>query len=92
MEKIKFIELGYYHPSNANWSYRIHLVIDGTGARLYRENFGGDYRAMKKMREAGYEVEKIIAGRGTGVEYRWRDVKDLLDIEIYDGRNYGENK
>lgn len=91
-KNINFIEVGYYHPSNANWSYRVHMVIDDTGARLYRETFGGDARAKSKLIEAGYSVETLHAGKGSGVEYKWRDVKDLLDIEDYDGANYGGNK
>ena len=88
--KITTIELGYYHPSNANWSYHIHLVIDDTGARLYRETFGGDYQMRETMKAAGYQVDQLSAGKGSGVEYKWRDVKDLYDIENYAGKNWGE--
>lgn len=88
--KITTIELGYYHPSNANWAYRVHLVIDDSGARLYRETFGGDSRMRETMKVAGHEVEQLSAGKGTGVQYRWKDIKDLDDIESYKGLNWGE--
>ena len=88
--KIQTIELGYYHPSNANWSYGVHLVIDKSGARLYRETFGGDSRMRETMKAAGYEVEELSAGRGSSVEYKWRDIKDIPDIENYKGLNWGE--
>ena len=75
--------IGYYHPSNANWSYRIHGIIDNTGARLYRETFGGDSRLYRQLEESGKEVQKLYFGNGSGVEYKWKDIKDLLDIESY---------
>ena len=80
MEKIKIIELGWYHPSNANWSYGIYLVVDETGARLYRETFGGDSRLLLQLGEKG---EKLSAGKGSDVQYKWKDIKDLPDIESY---------
>lgn len=75
--------IGYYHPSNANWSYRIHGIIDKTGVRLYRETFGGDSRLVERLKKDGIEVEKLYFGKGSGVEYKWKDIKDLLDIENY---------
>jgi len=75
--------IGYYHPSNANWSYGIHGIIDKTGARLYRETFGGDSILFKQLEEKGAEVQKLYFGKGSGVEYKWKDIKDLLDIESY---------
>jgi len=85
---ITITELGYYHPSTANWSYRIHLIIDKTGARLYCETFGGDSRLIKELEKRSIKVEKLSAGKGTGVQYRWKDIKDLLDIESYTGQNW----
>jgi len=87
-KEIVFIELGYYHPSNANWSYRIWLIIDKTGARLYRETFGGDYRCIEKLNKNGFSAGKMNAGKGSGVEYKWKDIKDLKDIEDYQGINW----
>ena len=81
-------DLGFYHPSNANWSYGIHLIVDETGTRLYRDTFGGDTRAIAKLEKNGFEVKKLYAGKGSGVAYKWRDIKDLLDIESYTGKNY----
>lgn len=89
--KITFVELGYYHPSNANWVYRVHLVIDKTGARLYKETFGGDSRAMEALQKAGFKTEKLSAGKGSGVQYKWGDIKDLFDIASYKGTNWGES-
>ncbi len=89
-EKIILTELGYYHPSNANWSYRIWLIIDETGARLYKETFGGDSRAIETLKKMGKKAEKMFAGKGTDVKYQWKDIKDLHDIEEYKGINLGE--
>jgi hypothetical protein len=89
MEKIEVIrDMGFYHPSNANWSFHIHLVIDKTGARLYKETFGGDDRMVRTMKAKGFNIESLYAGKGSGVEYKWKDCKDLLDIESYQGKNY----
>lgn len=90
MDKIQIVEMGFYHPSTANWSYGIHLIIDSTGARLYRETFGGDERAKHTLENLGFQVEKISAGKGSSVQYKWRDIKDLHDIENYQGINWGE--
>ena len=79
----KIIELGWYHPSYANWSYHIFMIIDKTGARLYRAVFGSEHGIAKK-----YSMEVLCAGKGSSVEYKWRDIKDLLDIESYTGKNW----
>jgi len=87
--KIQMIEnIGYYHPSNANWSYRTHIIIDATGARLYKETFGGDSRLMARLESEGHTVERLHIGKGGGVEAKHRDIKDLLDITSYSGKNY----
>ena len=78
------IDIGYYHPSNANWSYHIFMIIDATGARLYRSTFGGEHRTKAPL-------EFSHAGKGSSVEYKWRDIKDLLDIESYTGKNWPRN-
>lgn len=90
MEKITIVEgLGYYTPSNANWSWRTHLIIDKKGARLYKEQFGGDSRLRQRLEEEGYEVVRLYAGKGGGVQLRRKDIKDLLDIEAYQAhQNY----
>ena len=88
-ESITIIEdLGYYHPSNANWSYGIHMIIDKTGARLYKDTFGGDARIREQLVSKGYTVNRQYAGKGSGVAYKWKDIKGLLDIESYTGKNY----
>ena len=88
MAKIKIIgELGYYHPSSANWNYHIFMIIDKTGARLYRATFGGEKR-LKLFKDKMEKIEYLYAGKGSGVEYKWRDIKDLPDIEYYNGKNY----
>ena len=80
--------VGFYHPSNANWSYRTHIIIDNTGARLYKENFGGDSRLRARLEEEGYNVKRLYLGKGSGVECKYKDIKDLLDIESYASKNY----
>lgn len=81
-------DVGYYHPSNANWSYHIHILIDATGARFYRDTFGGDRRMIEKFESQGYEIEKLYAGKGSNTQYKWSEVKHFNDIENYDGKNY----
>lgn len=86
MQKVKVIETGYFHPSNANWSYHIFMVIDKTGARLYSATFGGERRI--KLADKKFTVEYLSAGQGSGVEYKWKDIKKLPDIEFYNGKNW----
>ena len=81
--KTTIIETGYQHSKSNNWSYHIFMVIDKTGARLYKSAFGGEER-MKVKRE------KLSAGAGSNVEYKYKDIKDLYDIENYNGYNWGE--
>ena len=88
--QVVYMELGYYNPSNANWSYGIWLVIDYTGAKLYRETFGGDYRMKEKLENKGYTVKQLHVEQGSSVQYKWRDIKDLQDIEDYEGKNRKE--
>jgi hypothetical protein len=85
------VELGYYHPSNANWNYRIWLLVDKTGVRLYRETFGGDSRLVARYANEGITIEKLSGGRGTGVQYKWKDISKLPDLEGYNGKNWGED-
>jgi len=88
---IKIIKTGWYHPSNANWCYGVHMIIDQTGARMYKETFGGDDRIAHRLRDQGFEIEKISAGWGSNAEYKWGDIKGLPDIETYNGFNWGDN-
>lgn len=59
------------------------MVIDDTGARLYKSTFGSE-NCMKVDRE------KLHAGKGSAVHYKWADIKDLKYIENYTGKNWGE--
>ena len=87
---IKIIKTGWYHPKNANWCYGVHMIIDQTGARMYKETFGGDDRIARRLRDQGFEIEKTSAGWGSNVGYKWGDIKGLPDIETYNGFNWGE--
>lgn len=87
MKKTIITELGWYSPSSANWSYSIHLVIDKSGARLYRSTFGGEHGIIEK-----HKLEKLYAGKGSGVHYKWKDIKDLLDIKDYAGTNWPKHQ
>jgi hypothetical protein len=80
------IETGYYHPSNANWAYHIFMIIDDKGARLYKSTFGSDYNLRAKFDD----MTLLTAGKGSGVQYKWRDIKDLPDVVQYTGKNWGE--
>jgi hypothetical protein len=64
------------------------LIIDETGARLYKETFGGDSRVIRQLKAKGLKADKMFAGEGSGVEYKWKDIKDLQDIESYTGINW----
>lgn len=93
MDKLKeviFIPIGYYHPSQANWNYYIHIIIDSTGARMYRETFGGDSRLKERLEAEGYVVKVLFTGVGSSPEHKWKDIKGLQDIEKYNGYNWGE--
>ena len=85
---IKIIKTGYYCPSNANWCYGVFMIIDETGARMYKETFGGDYRLLHRL---GADAQMLHAGWGSNVEYKWGDIKGLPDIETYNGFNWGNN-
>ena len=65
--KKQILEFGYYHPSNANWSYHIFMIIDETGARMYRSTFGGDSRMVDK-----FNLERLHAGKGSQPEHKWK--------------------
>jgi len=86
MSKITIVKTGWYHPSTANWSYGIWAVIDDTGAKLYKETFGGDYRMSEQMKAKGHEVKTLSVG--CLANYKWKDIKGLSDIEEYTGKNY----
>ena len=87
---IKIIKTGYYHSPSCNWSYGVHMIIDEKGARMYKEKFGGDDRIYHKLKDRGLEVEKLHAGWGSNVAYKFGDIKGLPDIEDYTGINWGE--
>lgn len=79
---IKIINIGWYHPSNANWNYNIWLVIDGEEARLYKETFGGHHRMMDRMKKEGKEIKEIYGVMFNGY-YKGREVAKMPDIEEY---------
>ena len=80
MQKITLIEMGYAHPSNANWSYHIFIIIDKTGAKLYKATFGGEERISAK-----FEVNRQHIGLGSDTQYKLRTVAKMEDIENYRG-------
>ena len=90
-KNITIIEnVGYYHPSNTNWSYHIHIIIDSTGARYYKETFGGVYRIKATMEKLGRKVEVLSGGVNGDLSGKGREVANLFDIESYNGTNWGE--
>ena len=93
MEKITIVkDLGYYHPSTANWNYHIHLVIDKTWARLYSDTFGGVEVILRRLEEEGNEVSNLYAGKGSMSAYKWKEVKELKDIKEYNKAHEKNNK
>ncbi len=87
MNKATIVEVGYFHPSQANWSYHIFLIVDKTGARLYKAQFGGEHRIK---RAAKLKLEYLNAGIGSDTVFKGRAVAKMPDIEWYNGFNWGE--
>ncbi len=79
-------EIGYFHPSQANWSYRVHIITDETGSKLYRENFGGDERLVRTLAEKGVELVRNSV-QFSGI-FKGREVLKMPDVESYSGKNY----
>jgi hypothetical protein len=83
-------DLGYYTPSQANWSYRFHLIIDDTGARMYHDTFGGIDRLIDKL--GGRDSVKVLSGgKGSEARYKMSNVRETLDAEQYNGKNYAND-
>ena len=82
-----YSKIGWSHPSTANWSYGIWLIIDETGAKIYKETFGGDYRMKETLQKEGVEIKEAHGGYPLG---KWgvRDAQKMDDIESYTGENY----
>lgn len=73
-------EVGWAHPSTANWNYGVWNVYSSTGAATQcKETFGGDYRLAEKLEAAGYTVKKYTSF--TLGKYPVRYTHKLLDIE-----------
>jgi hypothetical protein len=85
-KKIKLVEMGYFHPSQANWSYHIFMIIDKTGARLYKATFGGESRIKLK----NLIIDRLSIGAGSDTVYKGRVVAKMPDIEYYNGYNWGD--
>lgn len=97
MRKITITEVGYFHPSQANWNYNIFLIVDKTGARFYKATFGGEHRIKQAVRELdqstslnGIQLEYLHAGIGSDTQFKGRAVAKMPDIEWYNGFNWGE--
>ena len=78
---ITIIETGFYHPSQANWSYHIFMVIDELGACLYSSTFGGDYRLVERLEKEGKKVKRSYVN--ASAKFSWSDVRKMQDIEKY---------
>ena len=79
-------EVGYFHPSSANWSYGVWLIVDDTGAKLYKDTFGGDYRALETLKVKGIAATRCYVQESGA--FKGRDVVKMPDIEDYTGKNY----
>ena len=91
IKEIQLIQVGYYHPSNANWSFGVWLVIDETGPKFYKEQFGGDSRLVERLKEKGERVKKLWTGNPYNVAYSWKALKVMENLEDYTGQNYKRN-
>lgn len=75
------VKVGYYHPRNANWNYEIFLIIDLTGARLYRSTFGEEHDIIKKWSIKQSYTQSIG-------KYDWKQVKVMESVKNYQGANW----
>ena len=75
---IKISKVGYYHPSNANWSYQVFHLESDKAVLKATSTFGADYRLKHALEELGYTVETGYIG---DYEMKYRDIKGLLDID-----------
>jgi hypothetical protein len=73
--------VGHYHPSTANWSYQVWLIVDDTGAKLYKSTFGGQHRMKTKKK-----IKELFVNYSA--QYKGREINKMEDIENYNGRNY----
>ena len=83
---ITIVKVGYFHPSAANWAYGVWLIVDDTGAKLYKETFGGDSITISTLRSEGIKAETYFLP--TIGLFRGRDAVKMPDIETYTGKNY----
>ena len=81
------VRVGYYHRPSANWSYGIWLVVDETGAKLYKETFGGDSRMIEKMTQQGIKVKEKFGVSAYGL-WIGREVNKFENLENYTGKNF----
>ena len=84
---IKIAKIGYAKKAGANWAYGVWIVMDSTGAKLYRETFGGDSRMIETMKKQNIDVEKVYGVQFMG-SFGVRNTEKLPDIEEYTGKNY----
>ena len=82
----KIVKIGWAKKVAANWAYGVWLVLDDTGAKLYRETFGGDSRMREKMKAQGIEVVEAHGVQFAG-KYGVREVEKMPDFEDYTGKN-----
>lgn len=85
---ITLTEIGYSHPSQANWSYGVWLIVDDTGAKLYKETFGGDSRLLEKLKVQGIEAKICYVPQVGAFKFPVRETEKMPDIEDYMGNNH----
>lgn len=78
--KIIISDIGYYHPSNANWNYNIFFVENPQGESMkVKSTFGADYRLKKALEDLGHEVKsRDISGNA---KLSYSQIKNLPDID-----------
>lgn len=83
-------QVGYYHPSNANWSYEIYTVTiikdnEVKNNLFYKGTFGAYHRVVKALEGKGIHA---VHNRMTNIEAKHKDIKYMADIELGDSIDY----
>ena len=76
--KYEIRELGYYHPSNANWNYYIYLLEWAGYSLRVRSTFGAESRLKQQLIDLGHTVDFSPIGQ---FEMKYRDIAKLWDID-----------
>jgi len=92
MKLITYSKVGYNHPSQANWSYgiwKIDLIdTDNDYCMSYtvKENFGGDSRFKKMLKEL--KNIKIIETKGVYTGTGTQKITGIASLPVMDSAEF----